>query len=260
MLKKVLVTGANGQLGLTIKELYQDNNINLEFILVSKEELDITNKEALSEFFNSNSFDYCINCAAYTNVEQAEKTPEQAYQVNSEAVKFLANVCRLNKVVLIHVSTDYVFDGEKQEPYTVLDQTNPINEYGKSKLQGEKQIQANLDAYFIVRTSWLYSKKYGKNFYQTILKLAKKEKKLTITTEQKGCPTNTENLAKYIIELIVEKTNDYGLKHFCDKQVMSWFEFAKIILEEHNFTNKIELEGITEFKTYAKRPKYSVLL
>ena len=162
----ILVTGANGQLGLTIKELFANNNLGLDFTFVTKEQLDITNKTALNNFFTKNHFDYCINCAAYTNVEQAEKTPEIAFKVNAEGVKYLAEVCKETNTTLIHISTDYVFDGEKETPYTVEDLPNPINEYGKSKLLGEHYIQESLSNHFIVRTSWLYSKKYGKNFYQ----------------------------------------------------------------------------------------------
>ena len=131
----VLVTGAGGQLGKTIKALFSKNNCNLNVVFVTKEELDITNSESTHAFFLNNKFDYCINCAAYTNVEQAEKTPEIAFKVNAEGVKFLAKSCKTSDTILIHISTDYVFDGEKSEPYTVDDIPNPINEYGKSKRQ-----------------------------------------------------------------------------------------------------------------------------
>src|SRR5690606_37549958 len=160
----ILVTGAQGQLGLTIQELYVGNSA-FDFTFTSKSELDITNKREIEIFFEQYKFDYCINCAAYTNVEQAEKTPDLAYKVNAEAVKSLAEVCKEYETTLIHISTDYVFDGEKEIPYTIKDLPNPINEYGKSKLLGEQYVQEILQNYFIVRTSWLYSKKYGKNFY-----------------------------------------------------------------------------------------------
>jgi dTDP-4-dehydrorhamnose reductase len=259
MIKRVLVTGANGQLGKTIKELYEVNDVGLEFIFVTKQELDITIKEDIVAFFSNNSFDYCINCAAYTNVEQAEKTPEIAYLINAEGVKYLAQTCEKNNIVLIHVSTDYVFDGEKEEPYAIHDEANPINEYGKSKLQGEQYIQKILTKYFIVRTSWLYSKKYGNNFYKTILKKAKTEKELSITTEQFGCPTNTVNLSKFMIKLIIENCYSYGIYHFCDEDVMTWYSFAEEILKENKLTNKINLVKVNNYRTFAKRPKNSVL-
>ncbi|WJJ97089.1 dTDP-4-dehydrorhamnose reductase [Algibacter luteus] len=260
MIKKVLVTGANGQLGKTIKELYQINDLGLEFIFVTKQELDIKKKDDIKSFFSKRSFDYCINCAAYTNVEQAEKTPEIAYLINAEGVKYLTQTCEDNNVVLIHISTDYVFDGNKIGSYTIKDLPNPINEYGKSKLLGEQYIQQILKNYFIIRTSWLYSKKYGNNFYRTILKKAKTEKELTITTEQIGCPTNTINLAKYIIDFILNKSIEYGVKHFCDEKVMTWFDFAEEIIKENNLSNKVKLAKAKNYRTFAARPKNSVLL
>ena len=260
MSKKVLVTGANGQLGLTFKELYEVNKENIDFIFVSKSQLDITKEQELKQYFKVNQFDYCINCAAYTNVEQAEKTPETAYKVNAKGVKFLSESCRDTNTVLIHISTDYVFDGEKKEPYTVSDKPNPINEYGKSKLLGEQYIQETLDNYFIVRTSWLYSKKHGHNFYRTIIKKVKTETELFITDEQTGCPTNTVNLSGYIFSLIKSENNNFGVYHFCDKEVLSWYSFAENILEENNFLKKIRLVRAKNYRTFAKRPKTSILL
>ena len=255
----ILITGANGQLGMTIQELYAGNRA-FNFIFTSKPELDITSKKQLDVFFDKYKFDYCINCAAYTNVEQAEKTPDLAYKVNAEAVKNLAEACKESNTTLIHISTDYVFDGDKKEPYTIEDVPNPINEYGKSKLLGEAYIQDVLTDYFIIRTSWLYSKKYGKNFYKTILEKAQKEDKLSITDEQTGCPTNTESLAKYIIDLIVYKSADYGLKHVSDNKVMTWYHFAKEILSENKLNNKTKLVKTSNYVTFAKRPKNSILL
>ncbi len=258
-MKRVLVTGANGQLGSTIKELYQENDIDLEFVFVSKEQLDITNKDNVEIYLKKNSFDYCINCAAYTNVEQAEKTPEIAYLVNAKAVENLAEICKKKNIILIHISTDYVFDGEKGAPYFTSDKTNPINEYGKSKLEGENYIRSILSKYFIVRTSWLYSKKYGNNFYKTILKKAKTEQELSITTEQKGCPTDTVNLSKFIIELIQENRQDFGVFHFCDEKVMTWYDFAEEILVDNNLSQNINLVKVNNYRTFARRPKNSTL-
>lgn len=258
MIKNVLVTGANGQLGATIKELFSKNENNLEFTFVTKEALDITKAEEVKTFFKNKTFHYCINCAAYTNVEQAEKTPEIAFKVNAEGVKNLTEACKTSKTILIHISTDYVFDGEKTTPYTIKDKPNPINEYGKSKLLGEQYIQNILDQYFIIRTSWLYSKKYGNNFYKTILKKAKMGEDLFVTDAQTGCPTNTENLAAYIINLIVSNSNQYGIKHFCDNKVMTWYDFAETILKE-NLYEHIKLVKVENYSTFARRPKYSIL-
>ncbi len=256
MNKKVLVTGANGQLGKTIEELYSINDASLEFTFVSKENLDITNVGELLLYFKANKFDYCINCAAYTNVEQAEKTPEIAYKVNAEGVKNLSKVCKETQTILIHISTDYVFDGEKSEPYVVTDVPNPINEYGKSKLLGEQYIQEILNEYFIIRTSWLYSKKYGKNFYKSITEKAYKKEDLFVTDEQMGCPTDAVNLADYIISFIKLKNPTFGVHHFCGNDVMTWFEFAKKIVNDQNLKCKIEK---VNFQSLAKRPKMSVL-
>jgi len=255
----ILITGANGQLGLTIQELYAGNSA-FKFMFTSKSELDITSKRDVEGFFEKYKFDYCINGAAYTDVEQAEKTPDLAYKVNAEAVKNLAEACKKSNTTLIHISTDYVFDGEKENPYTIDDEPNPLNEYGKSKLLGEHYIQEILNNFFIIRTSWLYSKKYGKNFYRTILELAKTKKELTITTEQLGCPTNTESLATYIMDLIFNKSIDFGLKHMSDNKVMTWFNFAEQILSENKLNNKTKLVKTSNYITFAKRPKNSILL
>ncbi len=255
----ILVTGAKGQLGKTIEELYSENDMGCVFTFVTKAQLDITGEKIVKSFFSKNKFDYCINCAAYTNVEQAEKTPEIAFKINAEAVKYIAEACLETKTILIHISTDYVFDGEKNEPYTMEDVPNPINEYGKSKLLGEKHIQNILKRYFIIRTSWLYSKKYGENFYKTILEKARTEKELFITTEQIGCPTNAEHLVKYIFELINSNSTNFGIKHFSDQKAMTWFDFAKLILEEHHLFGQTNLVRTGNYRTFAARPKMSVL-
>ncbi|WP_242092388.1 dTDP-4-dehydrorhamnose reductase [Aestuariivivens sediminicola] len=255
----ILVTGANGQLGLTIKEGYANRVDTMDFTFVTKEELDITNHEALEGYFEKHSFDYCINCAAYTNVEQAEKTPEMAIKVNAEGVKNLALICKRHKVILIHISTDYVFDGLKREPYTISDRPNPINAYGASKLLGEQYIQDYSSHYYIVRTSWLYSKVYGKNFYRFIVDSAEQGRSLNITTDQVGCPTDTVDLAGYIIEELIKQKPPYGLYHFCNSEPMTWYAFAKQILQENNYADKVILKPVDTYKTLAKRPKYSVL-
>ncbi len=259
MSKRVLVTGANGQLGKTIKELYQVNNDNIEFVFVTKTELDITNKKDLKQYFKTNFFDYCINCAAYTNVDQAEKTPEIAFKVNAEGGKYLAEACKGKNVILIHISTDYVFDGEKNGSYTIYDTPNPINEYGKSKLLGEEYIQKKLEKYFIIRTSWLYSKKYGNNFYRTILEKAKSEKEIFVTDEQLGSPTKTESLADYIEGLIKNGSKSYGVKHFSDGTSMTWYSFAEQILRENYLYEKVKLVRARNYCTFARRPKNSVI-
>lgn len=257
---KVLVTGSSGQLGKTLNKLYEKNEDNIDFIFTTKEELDITNLKEVKNYFDSNTFHYCINCAAYTNVEQAEKTPEIAFKVNAEAVKYLAKTCKKTNTILIHISTDYVFDGENDKSYTIEDIPNPINEYGKSKLLGEKYIEEILKQYFIIRTSWLYSKEFGHNFYKTILNKAKTEKELRITDAQTGCPTDTVNLSILIYKLIYEQSCDFGIKHFCDTEAMTWYDFAKQILKAHGLEHKIKLVKVQKYHTFARRPKNSALL
>ncbi len=257
-MKYVLITGANGQLGLTFKDLVT-NNDEYTFVFKTKTELDITNLESIKKTFAETKFDYCINCAAYTNVEQAEQTPEKAYQVNAAGVKNLAKLCELNQCILIHISTDYVFDGEKQTPYTINDIPNPINEYGKSKLLGEHYIQQIMSRYVIIRASWLYSKKHGKNFYRTILAKALAGEDLKVTDTQIGSPTHTESLVQFILKDIFQRQKPYSLHHFCDAKPMTWFGFAYNILVENNLNSKVNLVKYNKYSTFAQRPKYSVL-
>jgi len=256
---KVLVTGANGQLGKTLADVVAKNEDTIEFTFVSKSELDITNKSNVQDFFSKHNYAYCINCAAYTNVEQAEQTPEIAFEVNAEAVKNIAESCRETDTILIHISTDYVFDGEKSTPYTVDDLPNPINEYGKSKFLGEQYVQEILQEYFIIRTSWLFSKTYGHNFYRTILNKSKTEETLSIADTETGCPTNTINLANYILDLIEKQSVRYGIKHFSDSKAMTWYDFAELILSENDYSDKINLVKAKKYLTFAARPKNSVL-
>lgn len=172
-MKTVLVTGASGQLGKCLQELAQNEN-SLDWLFFDSSEIDITSEEDLDQCFKSKCIDFCINCAAYTNVEKAESEKEKAFLINAEAVKSLASTCKRNGSVLIHISTDYVFDGIAVMPYSEEDHPRPINVYGASKLKGEEYIQKILQEFFIIRTSWLYSD-YGHNFYKTVRKKLRKE-------------------------------------------------------------------------------------
>ncbi|UCD62100.1 MAG: dTDP-4-dehydrorhamnose reductase [Flavobacteriaceae bacterium] len=253
----ILVTGANGQLGKCLRKI-AGNYDALHFKFMDSKALDITNTRSINEAFEFEQFDYCINCAAYTNVEQAEKTPEIAFAVNADGVKNIAVACKKNNVALVHISTDYVFDGEKEGGYLTTDLPKPINQYGKSKLTGENSIREILDKYYIIRTSWLYSE-YGNNFYKTILNKAKTESVLYITDEQIGCPTNANNLAKYILNLIASSCTEYGIYHFTDGKAMTWYDFAKGILRETNLDKKVRVEKAKNYRTFAARPRNSVL-
>lgn len=258
MITNVLVTGANGQLAQTIKELYQKNKDNIKFTFVAKSDLELTNHNQVDKLFNAQVFNYCINCAAYTNVEQAEDSKTLAFNVNAEAVKNLATICKANSTTLIHISTDYVFNGEKKQPYKETDNTNPLNNYGASKLKGEAYIPQFIDSYFIIRTSWLFSK-FGKNFYKTISNKIKEQTNLKITTAETGTPTSCVDLANAIYFLIASKNKNYGLYHFSNLGQATWYEFAKEIALVMGHYNLDKIQPVDFFKTKAKRPQFSVL-
>jgi len=254
----ILVTGGNGQLASCIKDVekqYDDLNI----IYTDYLELDICDLDQVKSFFESNKqINYCINCAAYTAVDKAETEAEKVFEINATGAKNLAYVCNDHGAVLIHVSTDFVFDGEKNEPYTETDAANPISVYGASKLQGEVEIQQALKGHFIIRTSWLYSE-YGNNFMKTILRLAETRDGISVVSDQIGTPTYAGDLAEIIIQIINIKTEKYGIYHYSNEGVASWYEFAKEIFKLTE--NKIKVNPIPsiEYLTPAKRPQFSVL-
>ena len=258
-MKRILVTGAGGQLGKSLQDIARQYD-QLEFLFQDKSKLDITNQDQVLEVFRQTQPDYCINCAAYTKVDQAEKTPEPAFEINVKGVENLAKASQENETTLLHISTDYVFDGKKTEGYRPEDKPNPINVYGRTKLEGERIIQKHLDRYFIIRTSWLYSKKYGPNFYLTILEKAEKGEKLIVTDTQRGCPTDAANLARHILELIQSGSAEYGISHFTDGIPMTWFEFAEWILKEERLAPYARLQKAENYRTFAVRPTNSILL
>jgi dTDP-4-dehydrorhamnose reductase len=221
--------------------------------------LDITRNDEISAWFLNYKPHYCINCAAYTKVDQAEKNPGDAHKINVQGVENLVSACRENATTLIHISTDYVFDGKKIEGYLPTDKPNPINVYGKTKLEGERLIQRHMERYFIIRTSWLYSKKYGPNFYLTILEKARKGAPLSVIDTQRGCPTNAANLARHIIAMIQSGSKDYGVSHFTGGVPMTWFEFAWLILKEEGLLEKTSLKKAENYRSFAERPQVSIL-
>lgn len=254
-MKKVIVLGSNGQLGKTIKDFSITDAI--EFHFFSRNDLDITDKNSLSTVFKNSEFDYCINCAAYTNVEAAEVNTEEAFLINAEAARHIAEVCAANRVKLIHISTDYVFNGEKGSPYKTTDATQPINEYGKSKLQGELYIQEYLKEHYIIRTSWLYSL-HGKNFLKTIIRKIENDEVLNITTEEEGTPTSCIDLTEFILEIIKTDAMPYGIYNFSARGSTTWFGFAQEIVKNYDPDKAHLVRPTGKFKTQAKRPKYSV--
>lgn len=256
-MKTVLILGASGQLGKCIEDASNNAN-NIDWIFTNSDEVDLTSSFELQQCFNSKRIDYCINCAAYTNVEKAESEKEKAFLINAEAVKFLAEICKRNNTVLIHFSTDYVFEGTAQMPYKETDLPQPLNVYGASKLKGEINIRENAYRYFIFRTSWLYSQ-YGHNFYKTVLKKAYNSENLNVTTAQTGTPTNANHLAKFIVRLIEEENSKYGIFHYSNAGETTWYGFAEEILRVAGLQDKIILNKDNSYKTIAVRPQYSVL-
>ncbi len=254
-MKRIAVLGADGQLGSTIKMIVK--NERDKYIFLSKKDVDITDKPNLLQQFKILNLDYCINCAAYTNVEAAEKNVEAAFLINAEGVKNIAEVCAFNGVKLIHVSTDYVFDGKKTEPYRTTDQTNPINQYGKSKLAGEAFIQSKLKAHYIIRTSWLYSV-FSKNFLKTIIAKIENNETLSITTEEEGTPTSCLDLAAFILHIVKTDLISFGIYNFSANGSTTWFGFAQEIVKNLDANRLDNILPTDKFKTLANRPKYSV--
>lgn len=255
---KILITGSNGQLGSEIKELSK-NYQSWNFIFTDIGELDITNPEALEEFFNAENFDFIINCAAYTAVDKAESDEKTAELINTEAVRNLAVISKKAGAKLIHLSTDFVFDGTKSLPYAETDIPNPLSIYGKTKLEGEREANKFCPGTVIIRTSWLYSQ-YGGNFVRNIIRLAKERNKLTMIFDQIGTPTYARDLAKTILGNIDQLINiNGGIYHYSNEGVASWYDFAKAICEFSEIKCGIIPIETKDYPTPAKRPGYSVL-
>lgn len=253
----VLVTGGNGQLGECIKNL-EPQFSGFNFTFTDYIELDITNSEEVQSFFNNQPLDYCINCAAYTAVDKAEIDVQKAFEINTIGAKHLAQICDKNNTVLIHVSTDFVFDGKKSEAYKETDKANPISVYGNSKLKGEQEIIESLKEHFIIRTSWLFSE-YGTNFMKTMIRLSKERDELNVVSDQIGTPTYAKDLAKVILEVINTKSNQYGTYHYSNEGIANWYDFAKAIFKLSKIEIKVHPIQTKDYPTPAERPKYSVL-
>ena len=254
----ILVTGGNGQLGNCLKDLSEELSSQYNFIFKSSEELDITDFSSLTSFFESKNLNYCINCAAYTNVDQAEDDKALATSVNVNGVENLSKCCAGNGTVLIHISTDFVFDGESSNPYLDKDETNPINHYGSSKLLGEDMVLSYCEKHFIFRTSWLYSE-HNNNFMKTMLKLSKIKDSLNVVWDQIGTPTYAKDLSKLILKIIQNKMDNFGLYHFSNEGVASWYDFAYAIFVETESEIKLLPINTSEYPTRAVRPHFSVL-
>ncbi len=258
MSKKILVTGANGQLGSELRVL--SVNSNHEFLFTDVAELDITNREAVDNYVSEHGAEIIVNCAAYTNVDKAEDDTEMADNINHLAVKNLAEVSAKYKLILIHISTDYVFDGSKNTPYLETDPTAPLGVYGHTKLDGEKAVTDSGCDYLIIRTSWLYSS-FGNNFVKTIRRLTAEKDSLKVVFDQVGTPTYAADLASAILEII--ETGKYksnsGIYHFSNEGVCSWYDFAIEIRNLSGNLCDIQPCHSDEFPSKVKRPNFSVL-
>jgi len=258
-MSEILITGSAGQLGNEISKL-SVNYPQHHFIFTDVKELNIAKQKDIEDFFNKRKIDFIINCAAYTNVDLAEKEKKLSTLINSEAVKNLAQISAQNNATLIHISTDYVFDGRNYKPYNEDDRTNPISWYGKTKLEGEIQLKNYAKDAIIIRTSWLYSE-FGKNFVKTIIKYAQERDFLNVVSDQVGTPTYANDLANTILHIIsnYKKTNSIQTYHFSNEGIISWYDFAKTIVELKNIDCIINPIETKDYPTPAARPIYSVL-
>ncbi|OUT95681.1 MAG: dTDP-4-dehydrorhamnose reductase [Flammeovirgaceae bacterium TMED32] len=264
-MKKLLLLGANGQLGRTFLSHFRDSDLAGKYFLraVDIDEVDLTRKEPILSFLSSYEPSLIINCAAYTAVDVAETEFELAKKINDEAVGSLSAWASSNLCRMLHISTDFVFDGSKKEPYLPTDQASPIGVYGKTKLAGEKHILKSLSGGVVVRTSWLYSE-FGQNFVKSMIRLMTEKPELSIISDQIGSPTSTHSLVHLLFQL-VEHDSFSGILHWCDGASISWYDFAVEIqrqaFERGLLTGAIPLKPITteEYPTLAARPCYSVL-
>jgi len=258
----ILVTGANGQLGQAIQFIAPNYPV-IKFIFCDSKTLDITNQIDCKEVFYKTKPNYCVNTAAYTAVDKAEFEPDKAKLINVEGAKNIAEACKEFDTKLIHISTDFVFDGSKNTPYKEIDLPNPKGVYGQTKLDGEKVIQKVFSNYFIIRTSWVYSQ-FGNNFMKTMLRLASEREAISVVNDQIGTPTNAVDLAEAIVQIILTDnkqptTKNYGIYHFSNEGQCSWYDFAKEIFIVNKISINLQPIRTTSYPTPAERPKYSVL-
>jgi dTDP-4-dehydrorhamnose reductase len=253
----ILVTGSNGQLGKELQEL-----ANLypayRFVFASREDLKLHHFGLVENFFVGLQPQYCINCAAYTAVDKAESEQDMAMLVNGEAVGNLAAVCKKYNTKLIHISTDYVFDGESEMPYKTDDKTGPISMYGISKLKGEELCKKENSDAIIIRTAWVYSE-FGNNFVKTMIRLMKERPEIKVVSDQIGAPTYAADLAKACLDIIDSGKWQSGIYHYSNTGKISWYDFAVAIKEMIGSSCIVHPIPTTDYPTPAKRPKFSLL-
>jgi dTDP-4-dehydrorhamnose reductase len=256
----ILVTGANGQLANEIKIIdteYPEYN----FFFTTKEDLPIENPEAVKSFFEKNEINFCINCAAYTAVDKAESEKEKAFLINADAVGKLANICDTFQTKLIHISTDYVYDGSSNISLKEDNKTGPVNIYGLSKLKGEQLAVEKNPSTLIIRTSWVYSS-FGNNFVKTMLRLFKEKTEISVVSDQYGSPTYAADLAEVIMkftEKMQQGKRMSGIFNYCNEGIITWYQFAEAIKSLVNSNCIINPIPTSSYKTAAKRPPYSAL-
>ncbi|MBY0063436.1 MULTISPECIES: dTDP-4-dehydrorhamnose reductase [Priestia] len=253
MSQKVLITGANGQLGKELVELFTEKGF--EVYGFGRDKMDIANQAQVEEIISAVKPNIVLHSAAHTKVDLAESEPEQAFLINAYGTRNVAVAAEAVGAKLVYVSTDYVFDGTTDEPYNEFSPTSPLGVYGKSKLAGEQFVRDLHSKFFIVRTSWVYGK-HGNNFVKTMLKLGEEKKELSVVADQVGCPTYTLDLANSILELV--NTQKYGIYHISNSGSCSWYEFAKTIFQEAGMSIKVNPCSTEEFPRPAARPVYSV--
>ena len=257
----ILITGSNGQLGNELRLVVGENDKINKYYFTDVDELDITSKKDVSEFIVANNIDIVVNCAAYTNVDKAEDDKERADLINHIGPKNLAEACRDKNGLLIHISTDYVFDGTKNTPYTEKDETKPLGVYGETKLKGENAIINSGCEYVIIRTSWLYSS-FGHNFFKTMQRLTEEKETLSVVFDQVGTPTYAGDLAN-VIYTIIQKNDNSDIRnqiyHYSNEGVCSWYDFAVAINEASGNKCKIKPCHSNEFPSRVTRPSFSVL-
>ena len=257
-MKKILIIGGNGQLGNCFRELAPEYEDRFEFDFTDSQTLNIIDRDQVSDYFYDFKPDYCINASAYTAVDLAETESEKAFAVNSDGVGNLAEACAENKTIFIHISTDYVFDGETNISYSEDDFTNPQGVYGASKEKGEDLAMDLQPKTIILRTSWLYSE-FNKNFVKTMLHLFEVKEELGIVDDQFGQPTNANDLAQAVMNIVEKETKTYGIFHFSNYPETTWFNFAQKIADFSGSKIKLNPIKTSEFPTAAKRPKRSTM-
>ena len=256
---KILITGSNGQLGKSLKKISPQFR-DYEIIYTDIDDLDITSLDELNKYFSANNFDVVINSAAYTAVDKAEEEPEKAMLINATAPGYLSELSKKFGFLLIHISTDFIFDGEINRPYIESDMPNPLSYYAKSKTDGEKEILSKANRAVIFRTSWLYSE-FGNNFVKTIIRLAKERVVLKVVNDQVGTPTYAGDLANVILSILPKliKINGTEIYNYSDEGQASWYDFAREIIRISKLNCRIIPIETEEYPLPAMRPKYSVL-